>query len=106
MKQPVLITIFEENLLNKSLELANILRKNGVTIEVFPAIEKLDKQLKYANKKNLPFVVILGPDEVKSNTVKLKNMKTGEQTTETIERVIKKYLHLILLLLPLKTLSR
>ena len=88
LKQPILVTIFEENLLNKSLELANILRKNGVTIEVFPAIEKLDKQLKYANKKNLPFVVILGPDEVKNNTVKLKNMKTGEQTTLPVQDLI------------------
>ena len=90
LKQPVLVTIFEEGLLNNSLRLANNLRQKGLRVEVFPEIVKLDKQLKYANKKGIQNVLILGPEEVKSNTVKLKDMKTGEQTTETIENVIKK----------------
>ena len=68
-----------------------MIRKEGVAVELYPDPEvKLDKQLKYANKKNLPYVLILGPEEVKNNVIKLKDMKTGEQTTETIESVIKK----------------
>ena len=88
LKQPVLITIFEESLLHNSLELADNLRQKGVHIEVFPGMVKLDKQLKYANKKGIQNVLILGPEEVKNKTVKLKDMKTGEQTTLTMQSLI------------------
>jgi len=39
----------------------------------------LGKQLKYADRKGIPYVVVIGPDEAKSNVVKLKDMKTGEE---------------------------
>ena len=51
---------------------------------------KLDKQLKYADKKNIPFVLIAGPSEIKINKVKLKNMKTGEQKDLIKEELLKK----------------
>jgi histidyl-tRNA synthetase len=40
---------------------------------------KLEKQIKYADGKGIPYVVILGPDEIKENKVTIKNMKTGGQ---------------------------
>ena len=86
-----LVTVFSKELWNGSMKIAEMIRKEGVAVELYPDPEvKLDKQLKYANKKNLPYVLILGPEEVKNNVIKLKDMKTGEQTTETIESVIKK----------------
>ena len=44
-----------------------------------PASAKLDKQLKYANAKGIPYVAIIGPEEAAQNEVKVKNMATGEQ---------------------------
>ncbi len=55
------------------------LRKNGINAEIYPEAVKMKKQMTYANNKNIPFVVLVGADEMKSGTVTLKNMVTGEQ---------------------------
>jgi len=87
----ILVTVFEKDLFNDSLLIANQLRGNNISTILYPMInEKLDKQLKYANKKNIPYVIIAGPEEVKKNIVKLKDMKTGDQKELTIEEVAKK----------------
>jgi histidyl-tRNA synthetase len=84
-----LVTIFDKNLFNSSLIIADQLRKNNISTVLYPVIdERLDKQLKYANKKNIPYVIIVGPEEVKKNVVKLKDMKTGEQKEQTLKEVI------------------
>ncbi|MFA5770149.1 MAG: histidine--tRNA ligase [Patescibacteria group bacterium] len=85
-----LVTIFDKSLFNNSLIIADQLRKNNISTILYPVpTEKLDKQLKYANKKNIPYVIIIGPEEVASGKVVLKNMKTGEQKNLTIEELIK-----------------
>jgi histidyl-tRNA synthetase len=78
----VLVTAFSVELLTPSIELANKLRENGINTEVYlePG-EKLEKQIKYADKKGIPYVIILGPDEAKNETITLKNLKIGEQKT-------------------------
>jgi histidyl-tRNA synthetase len=55
------------------------LREKGIRGELYHENSKFDKQFKYAEKKNIPYVVILGEEEVKANTVKIKNIKSGEQ---------------------------
>lgn len=85
----VLVTLFDKDLLKDSLNVAEELRQNNISTMLYPDAGKLDKQLKYANRKNIPFVVILGPEEVKKKTVKLKNMKTGEQQLLNTDEVIK-----------------
>lgn len=76
----VLVTVFSEDFFDQSLKTAGSLRKAGIKTILYPTLtDRLDKQLKYANRKNIPYVLILGPDEVKNKTVKLKNMGTGEQ---------------------------
>jgi histidyl-tRNA synthetase len=79
----VLVTIFSEELKSKSLELASQLRAKGINAEIWLGEIKeknpLEKQLKYADQKNIPYVAILGPEEAKSNLATLKNMKTREQ---------------------------
>lgn len=77
----VLVTFFSQETIKQSLKISQQLRKNGITTEVFPAEEKLDKQLKYADKKGIPYVVIIGPEEAEKNVYKLKDMKTSEQKT-------------------------
>jgi histidyl-tRNA synthetase len=86
----VLITIFDETTLMTSLNTANKLRNAKIPTEIFPNVEKLDKQLKYADRLGVPYVVIQGPEEVAKNVVKLKMMKTKEQTELTIDEVINK----------------
>ena len=71
------------NLGNESVDIAlnsiNKLRSKGVISEIYPSNIKLSKQLNYANKKKIPFVVIIGDDEIKNKKITLKNMITGEQ---------------------------
>ncbi|MDR0559898.1 MAG: histidine--tRNA ligase [Prevotellaceae bacterium] len=59
------------------------LRADGISAEIYPEYAKLKKQLEYADKKNIPFVVIAGEDEIKSGKFMLKNMKhkTQEEVT-------------------------
>ncbi len=63
----------------KCLELAKELRCSGFSCEVFPQKAKLDKQFKYANNKNIRFVIIIGEEELNTETVAVKNMISGEQ---------------------------
>ncbi len=66
------------------------LREEGIESEIYPSKEaKLDKQLKYANKKGIPFVVIIGADEIQAKKVSIKNMKSGEQKTVFLKDAIK-----------------
>lgn len=83
----VLVTVFSPELFNDSLKIANELRKT-LNVDLYPdAGAKLDKQLKYAAAKNIPYVAILGPEEIEKNMVKIKNMSTGEQKLVDISNV-------------------
>jgi len=69
--------------------LAN-LRKAGISAELFPDSVKMKKQMNYANKKNIPFVVMVGETEMQENLLSLKDMTTGEQTKLSPEELIEK----------------
>lgn len=78
----VLVTIFSKELKQQSFDCSLLLRSSGVSAEIFlDENTKLDKQLKYADQKGIPYVVIIGPNEAEKNQVTLKNLKTGEQKT-------------------------
>lgn len=55
------------------------LRNDGISAEIFHEPAKMDKQFKYAEKKNIPFVAIIGTKEIENKTATIKNLKTGEQ---------------------------
>ncbi|MBN1618666.1 histidine--tRNA ligase [Candidatus Dojkabacteria bacterium] len=76
----LLVTIFAEDLFENSLKVASQFREKGISTLVYPEVEKVGKQLQYADKKGIPWVIVVGSDEVKQNKVQLKNMKTGEQS--------------------------
>ena len=85
-----LITVFDKDSLSNSIETAVYLRNNNVSCELYPDSQtKLDKQLKYADKKKIPYVLIIGPAELKINKIKVKNMKTGEQKDLNYEELLK-----------------
>ena len=77
----VLVTYFEEATLKNSLRIMNDLQTAGINAEVYFEPEKLGKQLKYADKKGIPFVVICGPDEIQRGEATIKVMRTGKQKT-------------------------
>lgn len=70
------------------LTLLQQLRKEGIPAEIYPDAKKMDKQMKYANKRMIPFVGIMGEQELAEQSVALKNMVTGEQSTIKIEEFV------------------
>lgn len=71
------------------LPIVTELRQNGIRTEIFPDNAKMKKQMNYANNKNIPFVVLVGENEMKENSVTIKNMNVGEQTTVSKNEIIK-----------------
>ena len=86
----VLISYLSNDLIKNSLELANKLREKGIPTDLYSKKAKLKKQLQYANNNNIPFVIIIGEDEIKNGKYMLKNMKDGNQNLLTINEIINK----------------
>lgn len=87
----VLVSVFSKELLTKSLEITSILRSKSINTEIYLDTEtKLDKQLKYADQKQIPFAVIIGPDESKNNKITLKDLRSKSQETTNLEDAIMK----------------
>lgn len=86
----VMITNFGEDTLAKSLEILGQLRAHGINSEIFPESSKMKKQFEYADKKAIPFVLIIGSDEIQKEEFMLKNMLSGEQISLKIEQIIEK----------------
>ena len=63
-------------------------RAAGIRAEIFPDASKMKKQMSYANAKNIPFVAIVGENEMNEGKVMLKNMETGEQNLVSAEELI------------------
>jgi histidyl-tRNA synthetase len=64
------------------------LRKAGINAEIYPEQAKIKKQMKYANRKQIPWVVILGAEEMESEKVRLKNMHSGEEQLIPADKII------------------
>ena len=64
------------------------LRAEGISCELFPESAKMKKQMAYANAKGVPFVAMVGENEMASGTISIKNMETGEQNNYIIDQVI------------------
>jgi histidyl-tRNA synthetase len=84
----VLVTLFNEELYGQTLGLAARLRRAGLNTEQILEPMRLGKQFRYADRKGIPFVVILGPDEVEAGQVVVKNLRTGEQQAYTERKAI------------------
>ncbi|MBN2548011.1 MAG: histidine--tRNA ligase [Anaerolineales bacterium] len=77
----VLVTVFDESSLAASFKFSASLRQAGIQTICYPEAAKLSKQVKFGDRMGLRVVVILGPDELASGKVALKNLRTGEQQT-------------------------
>ncbi len=80
-KSAVLVTVFDEALYPESAALATKLRRAGLNVELYLEKAKLKKQLRFAQRKDIPIVAIMGSDEVEAGQVTLKRLSTGEQVT-------------------------
>ncbi len=81
----VLVTLFDAETMNASLRLTQQLRRAGIKAEHYFELTKIKKQFAYANRKKIPFVAIIGPDEMAASQVTIKNMETGEQKLLPLE---------------------
>ncbi|HSD98850.1 MAG TPA: histidine--tRNA ligase [Patescibacteria group bacterium] len=86
----VLVTIFSKELETSAAEISSQLRSNNINAELYLSDAKMEKQLKYADQKDIPYVIILGPEEKEKNMVTLKNLKERTQQQLTLADVIKK----------------
>lgn len=71
------------------LPLLKELRAAGINAEIYPEAAKMKKQMGYADKKGIPFVALVGENEMQEGVVSLKNMTTGEQTNVTVAELVK-----------------
>ena len=83
----VMFVNFGEKEAMHSLQIIGQLRQAGISAELFPSSDKMKKQMGYANNKAIPFVAIIGEQEMNDGTVALKNMTTGEQQSVKAEEL-------------------
>lgn len=76
---PILVTVFNEDHLLKSLSLSDELRAGGLKVICFPQVDKLSKQFRFADRIGIEIAVVLGPDEISKDSITLKDLRTGKQ---------------------------
>lgn len=76
-----------------SLDILKQLRAANIAAEIYPDVAKFDKQMKYANKRTIPFVILLGDDERAEKTISIKNFTTGDQQKISLAETIKMLQH-------------
>jgi histidyl-tRNA synthetase len=86
----VMVTNFGPDTLAISLEILTLLRKENINAEIYPENSKIKKQFEYADKKQIPFVIILGSEEIEKEIYNLKDMKTGEQVSINKTQLLEK----------------
>jgi histidyl-tRNA synthetase len=86
----VLIAHFDAESKRYGLKILQRLRKNDIASEIYPDSVKIQKQLDFANKKMVPYTILVGSDETKSGMLAFKNMKTGDQFKLTVEDILKR----------------
>lgn len=82
----LIISMVED--LNYAIETANSLRKANINTEIYFDNKKMKAKFKYADKLKIPYVIVIGEDEISSRKLTLKNMETGVQEQKTIEEII------------------
>ncbi len=85
----LLFAAFGQDELRYALSLASRLRAAGLRVEVYPEPAKMKKQMGYADAKHIPYVAIIGGDEMAAQKMMLKNMTTGEQQLVSVEECVR-----------------
>ena len=86
--KPVVICVFDKNLIKEYINLQTIIRKAGLSAEIYPGESKLKKQMEYANKINSPAVILYGENEIKSGKPTLRNLSSGKEKSIKIKELV------------------
>ncbi len=84
----VLIVHLDEESFRYGLKVAQTLREKEIACEIYPDLSKIKKQMEFADKKKIPFVIVIGSEETKTGMLTLKNMGTGEQMKLRVEEIV------------------
>jgi len=87
----LLITNFDTDAETYALRIIQALREHNIAAELYPAAAKLKKQLSYADGKDIPYVVLIGSDEMQTGQLTLKDMRAGTQEKISAEALIEKF---------------
>jgi histidyl-tRNA synthetase len=85
---PLMFAYFNEETIASTVQWMYALREQGIACEMYPSMAKMKKQFKYADDRKIPFVAVMGDDEMKAGKINLKNMTTGEQQLLTLDELI------------------
>ena len=91
----VLMTVFDDELMDESLKLATQLRQEGIRTEVYFQPARISTQLKYADSKGIPFAAILGSDELDAGVVAVRDLASREQENVPLDKVVERIRQLI-----------
>ena len=83
----VLVVHLDQASFRYGLSVTQWLRENEIPCEIYPDQAKIKKQMEYADKKAIPFVIVIGSEEVKTEILTLKMMETGEQQKLSIQEI-------------------
>lgn len=90
-REGVMVVTMDGIKTEEGMKILNQFRESGIAVEMYPSLTaKFDKKLKYANKKGIAYVAILGESEIQQGKVSLKNMKSGQQELLSVAELIKK----------------
>lgn len=84
----LLFVAFDDAAHKYAFNCLNKVRAAGINADLYPSPAKMKKQMKYANDRNVPFVAVIGSNEMEAGKVELRNMETRERNLLTIEEVI------------------
>lgn len=87
LESPVQVYIIPIGTQVEALNLLTLLRRQGISSDIEMNSRKLRKSLEYAGKQGIPFVIIIGENEMKIGRVKIKNMEDGKETEATIDQI-------------------
>ncbi|MEL6942424.1 MAG: His/Gly/Thr/Pro-type tRNA ligase C-terminal domain-containing protein, partial [Bacteroidota bacterium] len=82
---------FDDATFKYAFQCLNQVRAAGINAEIYPEPTKMKKQMKYANARNVPYVILIGSQEMESGELSLKNMITGEQEKLNLEAIIERF---------------
>ena len=93
MDTQLLFVNFGEREAEHILPILGQLRKNGIASELYPDMAKMKKQMSYANARKIPFVALVGEQEIQDGVVTLKEMDTGNQERLKPEDLVERLSH-------------
>ncbi|MDA9684036.1 histidine--tRNA ligase [Candidatus Pelagibacter bacterium] len=86
--KPIVICVFDKNSMKEYIKVQTILRKAGISAEIYPGESKLKKQMEYANKIKSPAVILFGENEIRSGKPTLRNLTSGKEQSIKINKLV------------------